>query len=400
MQTPQYADYQFVSATLLTGAETQTASSIQDITNNLFTAGLVNPTAITFNITGLVVSVTFGTNARVLFDNGIMAGGYGVTAGATDPIYAINLASFVPGTGSTTVYIAASAIQIGQQSTLITGPSPGHPDFDPQFTPFTFYDEQQDSVLVSAITSPPNNTTSIEICRVVLSAGEVTIPSVSTTYQQRAAAVAPPILWSFSESAVPASPILLNSGDKVTITFTSVASVPLHIVSVPGVYRATLVLVADNSTNVDIVWYPNDAQFLNAFSAWTINSTDGVINALGNATTPLTYIPNTVSPYVADAPKSFVIYEGTNGFYFSLYSLSGSGNPPDTINNMGPSINDFVLSTYTAAKMIKQTGGVAGGPSGGFSYWNDTSTAWTSLGTITDTFGTSISGTVIVERLA
>ena len=189
MQTPQYTDYQFVSAPLLTGAETQTAFSIEDITNTLFTTGLVNASALTFTESGLNVTATFGATVRVVFGGGAMAGGYGTVPGATSNVYTVNLASFVPGGGSTTVYIIATALQIGQQSVTITGPTPGHPDFDPSFIPYTFYTEQQDTVLVSAATSVPDNVTYIELCRVVLTAGEITIPSVDTSHQQWVGAV-------------------------------------------------------------------------------------------------------------------------------------------------------------------------------------------------------------------
>ena len=189
MQTPVYTDFQFVSAPLLTGAEAQTAFSIEDITGSLHTPGLANASAITFTPSGLNVTVVFGSTARVLFGSGVLAGGYGVVNGATSGSYTVNLSSYVPALGSTTVYLVASAIQIGQQGNIITGPSPGHPDYDPTFIPYTAYFEQLDSVLVAASVVAPDNVVRVELCRVVLTAGETTIPSVVTAYQQNAGSV-------------------------------------------------------------------------------------------------------------------------------------------------------------------------------------------------------------------
>ena len=43
---------------------------------------------------------------------------------------------------------------------------------------------------------------------------------------------------------------------------------------------------------------------------------------------------------------------------------------------------------------------ILGGPSMSASLWNDTTTAWTSLGTLVDLNATSMTGIATVERLA
>ena len=189
MQVPTFSDFLFVSAALLNDAAAQVQASVEDITATVFSPGLVNQSAIVLTPSLLTVGVTFGSTARVVFGSGVLAGGYGTINGQTSGTYTVNLASFVPGTGSQTVYIVATAIQIGQQSVLITGPSQGHPDFDPTFTPVTVYGEMLDSVSVSATTTLPDNSVYVELCRVVLSSGETNIPSVDITHQLRAGAV-------------------------------------------------------------------------------------------------------------------------------------------------------------------------------------------------------------------
>jgi hypothetical protein len=86
----------------------------------------------------------------------------------------------------------------------------------------------------------------------------------------------------------------------------------------------------------------------------------------------------------------------TSLFYFDLF---GGPDSSDTINDIGPSIQEFIISTYTNAKMVKQSGGIKGGVSSAFTIWNDTSTAWTILGTLFDNGATQITGSAIIERL-
>jgi len=183
MMTPQFSDFLFTSAALLNGSAAQVAASDEDIVGSMFSPGLVNQAGITFSPSGIVVTVTFASNARVVFASGVLAGGYGNTNGVINGTYSVNLASLVPVTGSVTAYILASASQVGQQATLITGPSPGHPDYDPTFVPYTAYLETLDTITLTGTLTAPDNLTTFELCRVTLTSGEVTIPSVTTSHQ-------------------------------------------------------------------------------------------------------------------------------------------------------------------------------------------------------------------------
>lgn len=201
--------------------------------------------------------------------------------------------------------------------------------------------------------------------------------------------------YSFSLASPPGSPIQMNVGDRVIISFAGQTSIPLSIASVPGIYRAIFAFTDTTTTGEASAWLPNDATFSNAFSAWTIAGGDRSLNGLGNATTLASFTPLTVSPYVGNVPQSNVQFNNRNSF--SLDIFNGPGNPPDTINGIGPNMLDIVFSTFTTGKMIKYTGGITGGPVVGFSKWNDVSTPWTSLGTFQDQ-SAALTGSVVVTR--
>ena len=84
-------------------------------------------------------------------------------------------------------------------------------------------------------------------------------------------------------------------------------------------------------------------------------------------------------------------------FYFDQF---GGPSGSDLQNDIGPSISEYLISTYTAAKIVKQSSAIMGGPAIGSAFWNDTTTAWTSLGTIYDNSATSLTGIACVKRLA
>ena len=191
--TPNYVDFDFFSAALLNNASLQQVSNSQDITATLFTPGLVNANGITFTPSGLVVNIVFSTAVRLLFgtfaSTGILAACTGIVNNVVSYDYSVDLTAYVPGSGSVTVYIVGAAFQTGDNGALVTGPSAGHPDYDPTFVPYSAYAITVDTVQVSPTFTPPDNVTYIEIGRVVLTSGQVSIPSIDTTHQVRAGAI-------------------------------------------------------------------------------------------------------------------------------------------------------------------------------------------------------------------
>ena len=204
----------------------------------------------------------------------------------------------------------------------------------------------------------------------------------ATTAHQAVALEQLPANYSFDESSPPVTPISLNIRDRLTISFEAVSSIPLHLASVPGVYTMKMIVTASTTTNFDLAFLPNDTTYSGAFSGCIIEAQDT------GASSP-TYVSGSpvVDPYVS----------GWNFFYFDLF---GGPVSPDSINDIGPAIIEFLISTYTTAKMIKESGGIHGGPSISFSKWQDTTTPWASLGTLEFSTSGTLTGVLIIERLA
>src|SRR5690348_6624373 len=170
MDTPQFTDGQFVNGSLLNGAFASAIANEKANSNEMHYPGLYNPSSLVFTPSSLVVQIQAPSPFAVLFGSGSLAGAHGTTAGADTSTYSLNMASFVPGSGSQTVYLLAEYTQIGENLVQVVGPPPGHPDYDATFNPFSFYTTQRDSLSIVGSTAPADNVTSFELARITLSA--------------------------------------------------------------------------------------------------------------------------------------------------------------------------------------------------------------------------------------
>lgn len=193
-------------------------------------------------------------------------------------------------------------------------------------------------------------------------------------------------VYQFDVSTPPTAPFALVANEQVTITFTNVSTIPLNVATTPGIYRLICVITTSNTTDSNWILRPNNSNYTDAFSSWVIENSD---STTGGALT--------VPPFLSSTPIAGASIGTSNGFYCDLFYGPSTG---DTINGIGPSLNEFLISTYTNAKMIKNSSGITGGPASCFSNWDDTTTPWTLLGTLSDVNATSISGTIIIERMA
>jgi hypothetical protein len=193
-------------------------------------------------------------------------------------------------------------------------------------------------------------------------------------------------VYQFDVSTPPTAPFALVANEQVTITFTNVSTIPLNVATTPGIYRLICVITTSNTTDSNWRLQPNNSNYTDAFSSWVIENSD---STTGGALT--------VPPFLSSTPIAGASIGTSSGFYCDLFYGPSTG---DTINGIGPSLNEFLISTYTNAKMIKNSSGITGGPASCFSNWGDTTTPWTLLGTLSDVNATSISGTIIIERMA
>ena len=256
-QTPNFTDFQFVNASLLNTAAGYTNASRQDVLANGFTPGLYSPSGISFGVSALVLTVTFANSGtslpRVLFGTGILSGGYGTIAGSISSVYAVNTAAYVPVSGSQTVYVVATYSQIGQNAVTISGPPPGHPDYNPAFVPVTAYTELLDSVSVTATLSAPDNITSIELCRFTLAAGQVAIGTVITSNQILAGASVSQNLYLPGSPTTTTQPPADSSTKVATTAFVQAAG---YLSTVSSKSAAYTISVTDNGALIEAGAYP------------------------------------------------------------------------------------------------------------------------------------------------
>ena len=193
METPQWWDDLFVDADLLTAASQQVLTSLVTLPAAGFTPGWFNGPdtgSITFSTVGFNITTQFMPISLALFNTGMIAGGYGTTDGQAPTFqYSNNFNSLVPGSGSVTAYLVATPVTIQQAAVQVTGPPPFHPDYDPTFEPYEAFLTKQDSLELIATLTAPDNLTSLELCRVVLTASETTFTSLDFSHAVRAGAL-------------------------------------------------------------------------------------------------------------------------------------------------------------------------------------------------------------------
>lgn len=198
MITPNFSKYQFLDQNVLNTAFAGPYESLL-IQNTAFTfPGGVNWNELSATPSLLVVSVSLPAPFGIQFSSGVYAQAHGVINGVDSSTYSLNFSSFVPGSGSSTVYAVASAAQVGENPLQVVGPPPGHPDYDPTFTPTTDYTTTYDTLDVYVTTTVPNNTSVIELFRTVLTAGQTSIASGNIDYSHQVTAyVSSPVVSVF-----------------------------------------------------------------------------------------------------------------------------------------------------------------------------------------------------------
>jgi len=209
--------------------------------------------------------------------------------------------------------------------------------------------------------------------------------------------------YGFSTDSLPSSDIMLLPGDQCMITVDNYGSVPLHIATDVGLYRMTVIIYSNNSGNTDAILLPNNNSYTASFFATGMSSTGGlIVDPLpvdGSGQIFQAAIPNTSSVYpnqVSPLPQVQTSLEG--GFLIDTFAGPWAG---DTQNDIGPMIQRWDISTYTASKQVLVASGDRGGISLVTSRWLDTTTTWSTLGTYEIlNGGTTLSGTIVIERLA
>ncbi len=184
MQIPNFSQDQFLNAPVLNTSMGYIKNSFETSNKTFYTPGLLYSQDLiyTFN-NSLTISLNASPPFAVVDANGILSQALGTTNGTTSSVYTLDFSSFVPSSGSVTVYITATTFSLSLQPYQVIGPPIGHPDYNPSFAPYTAYGETVDSLSITLSTTAPNNQTVFELGRVVLTSGQTAVTSVTTSYQ-------------------------------------------------------------------------------------------------------------------------------------------------------------------------------------------------------------------------
>lgn len=185
-----YSD-EFVTSQILNQDVQNNINNFQSLTLGRGLPGLIAPTAVSYSVSGLNVGLTMPAPFQVLFGTGILAGAHGTINGNDTQSYTASFSGVVPATGFPTVtaYLVCTYTQIQQNPIIFIGPPPGHPDYNPNYQPYTAYTQTVDSINVFATVSPPDNSTSFELFRCTLSSGATGLGTTTTAYQEWASSL-------------------------------------------------------------------------------------------------------------------------------------------------------------------------------------------------------------------
>lgn len=307
-------------------ANSGTSELVSGITNfqaSTYTPGLLQPWTLLYGYNGLTVSITGNTSAFGVFFGGTTSGRFsrmhGTQTGQDTQIYSTSFASLVPASGSVTAYLVAQYQQIQQNPIIITGPPPGHPSFNPIFKSYVGYSLNVDTIALQATTVTPDNKSFIEIGRVVLSAGQVSITALDTTHAQ----VSSPI----------------NTVSWQPITTTSTYNIPASACQYQTVFQnscGSVYLPGAGITNGSCYPIVNDGP-----SAITVATSDGTdIIGLGGALGQTSF---TLQPFSTMFLQSYGVFFGSIGsnfavpspyWYQKLTNSSGNLTVPSGIYNL------------------------------------------------------------------
>lgn len=183
MRQQLWWDGQFINASALNAAEQTSFVNLQDTINKLFNPGLVNVERhINTNISGNKIYVYLDESIRVLFGNGVLGSPVGNLNGTVTP-YVLDMTAFVPSSGTVVAYVVAIRADGNFNNIVVSGPPPGHPAYDPTFSPFNTFATTQPLINLTATTTPPDNVNTFEICRTILSAGQTAITNIDLSYE-------------------------------------------------------------------------------------------------------------------------------------------------------------------------------------------------------------------------
>ena len=373
--TPYYSQYQFLSAANSNATAGTVSGSIAQVASGLSSPGLIHPEAVTLAATGLAVTVNAPLPFQTLFGSGVMATASGTTTGVVSSTYSVNFSGVVPTSGAAvTAYLLASYASIQEGSTQIIGPPPGHPDYNPAFSPYTAYTSTVDSLAMAASLTAPDNLTTFEIARCTLTSGATGVGTLSTAYQQRASSRVMPVSGSnvLPVSGYGGRTVVLQtsgtttlwpaaSGNGLSTTFISTASgtCTIQTSGTDLIYGSS---VGNTSSGVSLITLAQGASV-------TLADTLGIwqVQAGSASSSQLTFIERTGTSYAYGTADQVYYTSRANSGTSMTDTLPGNSLPlpaswSTTIRNDDPTAN-ITLSAQGGTGTLTFVDGLVGNTS-------------------------------------
>jgi hypothetical protein len=190
--SPNFATKEFMTAAGFNTAASTTLSASHDTNDSFHTPGIISAGSVAITVAAMVATVSLPAPFAVEFGSGVLAFAHGTQTNADTHTYTVNFAPLIPGSGSVTAYLLASAVTIQQQPYTVIGPPQGHPSYNPNFIPFTAYALNVESVSLTASTTPADNVTTFELGRTTLTFGQTTLAALDKTHIQQASSILAP----------------------------------------------------------------------------------------------------------------------------------------------------------------------------------------------------------------
>lgn len=343
MLTPNFGSSEYLDATTFNFLSAAVTTSLQQIAATSMTPGLVMPEGLRFQTTGLQIAVTCPITFGIVFSNGTLAQAVGSVPGSTNGNYTVNFAPLVPTIGSTTAYLLCQVSQVGQTPVTVTGPPPGHPDWNPQFSPYTLYTVTQDSLAMTASLAPPDNLTTFSLGTLTLSVGMTVLPTLDQRLLYRAGSIsARPVEqrsgnWNFGTD---------SQGVIQNITGASIFTLPpaFELNGMEFEFTgATQSAVTIQSQGADVIWgsgttsvtsltlpQGSSAKFVAQNASWYIMSSSPNLGGGGGSigpTGPINYVINLNNP-----PSTYINMALNDTLYISFSNVT---QVPTFVNTLG-----------------------------------------------------------------
>ena len=187
MQNEQFSPYQFLDAASLNAISSAVSGNIDSLAVALAGPGLLRPDLLVLTPSGLSLTATMPAPFGALFGNGVLAFANGSVPGQSSDATTISLAGLVPVSGpAVTAYVYLTQSNVNEGPFQVTGPPPGHPDYNPNFAAYTAYAQNWDSLTLNASTSAPDGSTELLLCSTTLASGQSSLGTLLTGGQKLA----------------------------------------------------------------------------------------------------------------------------------------------------------------------------------------------------------------------